>query len=204
MEDPRFCRVYLFRHGQTDWNAQGRIQGHLDVSLNETGRLQASSLIPHVCRLEIEAILSSDLSRALETARIAASQANAPVFSDPGLREIHFGILQGLSREEIRERLGEDLSHRLRHEPLSDADMEALGSETGEQVRARATETILRFVRERSYRRIGVASHGGVIRRLILAATGEFPSPVPNSCFYPMIVDRDSGEMRLERFMLFR
>ena len=64
--------LFLFRHGETDWNVQERFQGHLDVPLNDKGRAQAAGIIPYLRENKIEAILSSDLSRALETAQIVA------------------------------------------------------------------------------------------------------------------------------------
>lgn len=195
--------LYLFRHGQTDWNAEGRIQGHLNVPLNDRGREQARCLIRPARRIELEAILSSDLVRASETARIVAEPLGIPVFEDSGLREVHFGKLQGLSREEIQAQFGEVFSHRLRHEPLSDADIELIDSETGEQVVERSLGAIVRFLESQPFERIGVASHGGVLRRLIQHSFrgNYFPPPIPNGAFYPLKLSLATRALHLDVWM---
>jgi probable phosphoglycerate mutase len=192
---PAVRRIYVFRHGQTDWNVEGRIQGHLDVHLNETGRAQARRLARHTRRLGLEACLSSDLTRARETATIVAAASGAPVFTDPGLREIHLGKMQGLTRLEIIARFGEKFADR--NTPLSDEELAFLGSESGEQVRVRALGAIERFLAAHPFRRVGVATHGGVIRRLIEHAwPGQgFPPPVPNGAFYPFRWDGARWEL---------
>ncbi|MGK5088978.1 histidine phosphatase family protein [Bdellovibrionota bacterium FG-2] len=192
--------LYIFRHGQTDWNAEGRIQGHLDVPLNDHGRAQARSIAPHLKRFGIEALLSSDLSRAHETAQIIAnyiggSAGSLPVFTDQGLREIHLGKVQGLTRDEIAVKFGEEFSRNLRSLPLTDAEVALTGSETGEQVIHRALSAIQRFfeaTKDQGFKSIGIATHGGVVRRLIQRATqrtsndGSFPPPIPNGIIYPL------------------
>jgi probable phosphoglycerate mutase len=185
------ARVFIFRHGQTDWNLAGRIQGHLDVPLNEAGRAQARLLIRPFERLKIQAVVSSDLIRARETAEIAASTLGAPIHTDEGLREIHLGKLQGLSREEIVAQFGPEFSDRLRHHPLTDADIAWLGSESAEQVTRRALGAITRVLEANPYERIGVATHGGVIRRILqhLARDGAFPAPIHNGVLFPLSYD---------------
>lgn len=193
-------RIYFFRHGQTDWNAEGRIQGHLDIPLNDRGRTQADALIQPLRRVGVEAFLSSDLSRALETAEIIAARLGVPVHQDAGLREIHLGELQGLSRSEIQERFGEEFSTHLRHHPLSDADVARLGSESGEQVVTRSLGAVRKFLTEWNYQRIGVATHGGVIRRIVQTAAGSdrFPPPITNCVLYPVSYRIDDDRWELE------
>ncbi len=192
--------LVIFRHGQTDWNAEGRIQGHLDVPLNEVGRQQARRLIEPLRRYQVETFLSSDLIRASETARIAAESLGLSVSTDPGLREIHLGKLQGLTREEIEAKFGHEFSDRLRHQPLTDADVIQLGSESGEQVVERSLKAILTFVESNpEYRKIGICSHGGVVRRLILHALQDdrFPPPTPNGVLYPFRLELEARKFRL-------
>ncbi len=200
------CALYLFRHGQTDWNAEGRIQGHLDIPLNDHGRSQALKIAPHLKRFGIEAILSSDLCRAHETAQIIARHiGEVPIFTDQGLREIHLGKVQGLTRDEIAAQFGAEFSKNLRALPLTDDEVALTGSETGEQVIGRALSAIARFMETRSYKAIGIATHGGVVRRLIQKAMndGSFPAPIPNGIIYPLrftlaTADNDST-LKLER-----
>lgn len=192
--------LVIFRHGQTDWNVEGRIQGHLDVPLNDVGRQQAKRLIEPLRRYEVEAFLSSDLSRASETAQIAADSLGLTVSTDPGLREIYLGKLQGLTREEIQTQFGHEFSDRLRHQPLTDADVIQLGSESGEQVVERSFKAILTFVESHpQFRKIGICSHGGVVRRLILHALQDerFPPPTPNGVLYPFSLDLRERKFRI-------
>lgn len=192
----RWRRLYAFRHGQTDWNRDGRIQGHLDVPLNDRGREQARALIPHLRRLGVQAFLSSDLSRARETAEIAARGLGVEVSTDRGLREIFLGQAQGLTREEIASRFGVEFSERLRHTPLSDADVVQLGSESGDEVVRRAHDSIQAFLLGRDgLERVAVVTHGGVLRRLIQYALREpgFPAPIPNGALYPLLFDPETG-----------
>jgi broad specificity phosphatase PhoE len=97
--------LYLARHGETDWNVAGRWQGHTDIPLNETGRAQARALVPVLRAVGVGAAVSSDLSRASETAGIAAAGLGVAVaYSDAGLRERSFGVFEGLTREECAAR----------------------------------------------------------------------------------------------------
>ncbi|MBL7716104.1 MAG: histidine phosphatase family protein [Bdellovibrionales bacterium] len=181
-------RLIFFRHGQTDWNASGRIQGHLDVPLNDVGRAQAGRLLEPLRRWGVDSFLSSDLSRASETAEIAAAETGIPVAKDPGLREIFLGKLQGLTRDEIAAAYGDEFSTRLRHEPLTDEDIVALGSESTEQVMARVFGALQRFLAANpGALTVGVCTHGGVIRRVIQSTLPKnvFPPPTPNTVLYP-------------------
>jgi broad specificity phosphatase PhoE len=178
--------VWIFRHGQTDWNAQGRFQGHTDVPLNETGRAQARGLAEKLKDSGIEAIVSSDLSRARETAEIVAALLAVPVFSDPDLREAFLGEAQGMTYDEIRARFGEDLTSRWRSDHPTDADVSYPGGETAAQVVARSFRAIERFLDRGEYGRIGISAHGGVIRRVMqsLRPPGSPPVLIPNAVVY--------------------
>ncbi|GMA55868.1 hypothetical protein GCM10025858_03710 [Alicyclobacillus sacchari] len=92
--------IWLVRHGETDWNAQGRVQGWTDVPLNAEGRRQASLLAQCLKSISFEHIYASDLSRALDTARIVADAVGAPVTPLACLREHRFGQAEGLLRQE--------------------------------------------------------------------------------------------------------
>src|SRR5947209_8391773 len=116
-------KLYLFRHGETDWNAEGRFQGHLDIPLNEKGRAQARALVEKLKLASIEAIVTSDLSRARDTALVSAQALGLPIFEDRRLREAFLGDAQGLTSEEIRLRFGDELTDRWRSHHLTDADI---------------------------------------------------------------------------------
>lgn len=188
-------RLYLFRHGETDWNVEERFQGHLDIPLNAKGRKQAREMVKVLREGAIEAILSSDLSRAVETAEIVAWELGVPVFQDAGLREANLGKAQGLTRSEIESQFGKDLVELWKSPKLTDADVCYPSSETGSQVYQRATETIRGFIHRNSYNRIGIATHGGVIRRIMqrLLPPDSPPVPIPNGITYQIVYYKDSS-----------
>lgn len=100
----RFC---LVRHGQTDWNIEGRYQGQSDVPLNTTGRVQATTLTLKLTGQSFSAIYSSDLKRAKETAEIVAAMLNLPVSVDTRLREINQGDWEGQLAKDIQSQFTE-------------------------------------------------------------------------------------------------
>lgn len=101
--------ILLVRHGETDWNRDGRWQGHSNTSLNARGREQAEQLADELTE-EIDVVYSSDLARARETAEIVAGRLGLEVRTDPRLRERGFGSWEGLTRSEIEERDGDALA----------------------------------------------------------------------------------------------
>ena len=191
--------LYLFRHGETDFNREHRFQGHLDIPLNDQGRRQASNLIAPLRRMGIECILSSDLGRARETAEIVARGLGVAVFETSGLREAHLGDAQGLTVEEIKERFGRKLVEKWKSPYLSDADVSYPGGETGREVLDRVLESVGGFVRSTPHQHIGIATHGGVIRRVVrsLVADTSLFIPIPNGIIYPVIRNPRTGGLEL-------
>lgn len=95
-------RLLVWRHGQTTWNATGRLQGHIDVDLNDTGAVQAAATAPVLADAGPVAIVSSDLLRARHTADALATLTDLPVRIDPRLRERDYGEWEGLTHAEIK------------------------------------------------------------------------------------------------------
>ena len=200
---PAIRHLFIFRHGETDWNREQRFQGHVDVPLNDTGRLQARTLIAPLKKMKIDAILSSDLSRARETGEIVAAALGVPVFVDAGLREAHLGGAQGLRRDEIESMLGSEAVERWKSPFLTDADFGYPGGETGRQVMERALAALVHFFGKNDHQRIGVATHGGVIRRVMRHILGESsePVPIPNGIVYPVQYDPGNHLWKMEPWM---
>src|SRR5690554_1549179 len=106
-------RLYLIRHGETLWNKEKRTQGTKDTSLSDIGRLQGRCLAKHLIGEKIEAIYSSDLSRACETATIVGEEIGIDVQLLPNIREINFGKWEGLTRSEIESNYEKEYSEWL-------------------------------------------------------------------------------------------
>jgi broad specificity phosphatase PhoE len=169
--------VYVARHGETDWNAAGRWQGHTDVPLNVTGRAQARSLVASLAHLSIGGAVSSDLSRAHETARIVADGLGIAVaYVDRDLRERSFGVFEGLTREECAERHPEAWRAWIEHR------VSPGGAESQDAISARMVAAVGRVAERVSHETAPalVVTHGGAIRALVSALTGEMPQPVRN------------------------
>ena len=107
MNSAQATRILAIRHGETLWNVDSRIQGHLDIGLNDTGRWQAERLGLALKEEPIAAIYASDLSRAHDTALAVSRHTGVPVQAEPGLRERSFGEFEGRTFAEIEKELPE-------------------------------------------------------------------------------------------------
>jgi uncharacterized phosphatase len=147
--------ILLARHGETDWNVDRRVQGHSDTPLNDTGRDQAKALGDELANVEIDAVYSSDLMRAHETARLVAQPRGLDVTAIPDLRERHFGTWEGLTDEEIFSRFPE-----AREGPWGDG-------ETREQMADRVLAALHRIAETHPNASVLVVSHGGPLRAVL-------------------------------------
>jgi broad specificity phosphatase PhoE len=217
MSEPSILPIYAFRHGQTDWNKEGRIQGHLDVPLNETGRGEGRRLARGLRALPIRLILSSDLSRAVDTAAIALAEATRngwhpeiPILRDARLREVDLGNLQGLTHTEIHARFGASLSRKIGAKILSDEELRDLGSEPSDSLLERLMTAIDETARRPDLAdggaAIALSTHGGVLRRLLHFAGGieEIGFSIPNAVLFPFTYDRTARKLRYSLFTEFR
>jgi probable phosphoglycerate mutase len=163
---PEATRVFVLRHGQTAWNVEQRIQGQLDVPLDASGRWQAGRLA-HALRGEgLDAVYSSDLTRASETAAALAAAAGLTVRTDVGLRERGFGAFEGLTYREIEQRWpGPALSWRQR-----DPDFAPGGGESLRGFYDRCVGTALRLLARHPAQTVALVAHGGVLDCLYRAA----------------------------------
>ena len=165
--DQQVTRVLAIRHGETAWNIDGRIQGQLDVPLNDTGRWQVHRLALALADECIDAVYASDLLRAMETAQAVARASADPIVTDAGLRERGFGVFEGLSYAQINARWP-DLAERWRKR---DPGFGAPGGETLNQFYARSVATATRLAALHPGQTIALVSHGGVMDCLYRAAT---------------------------------
>ena len=162
--------IYIVRHGETLWNAEGRIQGHTDVGLTEKGREQARATSRRLSGVNFDVAYSSDMSRASDTARLILGERDTPLHSVQELREYNKGVFEGLTVDEYRDRYP-DLYHA---SLINDPDFAPPGGETIRQCQARLSE-FFRSVKERHPdANILVVGHGGSLRSGI-AALLELP-----------------------------
>jgi probable phosphoglycerate mutase len=152
------------------------------VPLNGIGIGQAEALVERLRPHCLEAVVSSDLARARTTARIVAEAFGIPLITDRGLRETDVGAAEGLLWAEAKVRFGEGLTERWYH----DDDTAFPGGETGLATRSRGLDALHRFAAAHPYRRIGVATHGAMIRQLMKHALppGSPPATAQNAVLY--------------------
>jgi broad specificity phosphatase PhoE len=165
--------LIVARHGQTDWNREGRFQGRLDVPLNATGRRQAALLRRGLAGISFDAVYSSPLKRSAETAQIIAGKG--PIALDLKLAEIHHGCWQGKTKHEIVNRWP-DQWDRSQNEPQR---FTPYGGETAAEVERRVQE----FIRTMRGTTILCVSHGVVIQTFLSILLGvsnrSEPADVP-------------------------
>ena len=164
--------VYVVRHGTTDWNRGGYIQGHLDTPLNSEGRAQAEAVAARLAAVGATAMYSSDLWRVYETAQIIARHTGLQIIQKPGLREMHFGAWQGLSFEQIKAR-DPDIYAARRERPF---EVPPPGGERWIDFYQRCVRTLYDILKATDAQRIIVATHSGVCTVLGLEALGLGPT----------------------------
>jgi broad specificity phosphatase PhoE len=157
--------LFLSRHGETDWNAEGRFQGHADPPLNEHGRAQARGLAHRLEKMSFAAIYASDLQRSRETAEIVAAPHGLEVVSLPELREVDTGSWSGLDRTEIEARWPGAID-RWR----TDGEHGWEGGESYQEMAARIVACLDRLAREHDRDQILYLGHGGTIRGVLAHA----------------------------------
>jgi len=185
--------VCLVRHGETAWNAEGRVQGQLDVPLNGVGLAQARAVASVLCAERFDALYSSDLVRVTQTAEPLAQLLKLPLRTDARLRERHYGMFQTLTYAEVKVKHPEDYA-RFRAKEL-DYDFR-----TGESLRAFYDRSIacLRGIAARHPgESVLVFTHGGVLEMAYRFAKGldlrtvrDFE--IPNAALNRLAIDGDA------------
>lgn len=173
--------LYLMRHGETDWNVAGRWQGHTDVPLNATGREQAHAVAETLRHAGLRRVVSSDLSRARETAHIVATRLGIElVYVDASLRERAFGPFEGLTREECV-RL-----HPVSWQAWREEQVAPEGAEDMATLAVRVVAGLRRVAEEvaRDEAAVLVVTHGGALRAALAQATGTQPPPIANGAVW--------------------
>jgi probable phosphoglycerate mutase len=194
----RARRVVLLRHGRTAWNASGRFQGQLDSPLDEVGRVQVLAAAIAVAPMRPDALVTSDLERALDTAQAVATESGREMEVDVRLREIHLGDWQGLTRPEAKQLFPDEYARWQAGE-----DARRGGGETYAEVGARAAQCVEERLDKLEPGALLLAvTHGGTARATIGTLLGMEPdswwrlAPLAN-CRWSLLADLGRG-WRLE------
>ena len=174
--------LILIRHGETDWNVQGRFQGQIDVPLNAMGLRQAALMAERMARERVDVFYCSDLLRTRQTAEPAAARLALGAVPDAALREQHFGVLEGLSFDEVKARHPDELAAWLRHDP----DYALPGGESVRSFHARVLAAVRALAAQHAGLRLAIVTHGGVLDMIYrtvhaLPLVGPRTCPIPNA-----------------------
>ncbi len=159
MSSDQVTRLLVVRHGETTWNTLGRIQGHIDIPLNDKGRWQADRVAQALGDEEIDAVYSSDLLRARHTADAIAGAKGLTLTLDVQLRERHFGRLEGLTQAEVAAQWPEESRRWRERDPHYGPD----GGETLQGFYDRCVAALSRLAHRHMGQSIAVVAHGGVL-----------------------------------------
>jgi len=162
-------RIIAVRHGETAWNVDTRIQGHLDIALNATGVLQAGRVAQALADEAVDAIYASDLLRAWQTASAIAHATDCPLTAEVGLRERAFGSFEGQSYAAIEAQWPEESMRWRKRDP----DWAPPGGESLLAMRERIEQTASRLAQRHLGGQIVLVAHGGVMDQLYRLATGQ-------------------------------
>ena len=184
--------ILLVRHGETDWNLERRWQGHADRPLNETGREQARALAEELAIDPPDAVYSSDLCRASETAQIVADRLGLTVALDARLREVDVGEWSGMTAAEVELRYPEGMRRRLAG---------GAGWERGERYEAMAERVLaaLHDIAAVETGRVLVVSHGGAMRAVWHACgCSDSVRPRVGNCEVHRLLVEDGSMRRID------
>ena len=189
---------YFFRHGETDYNAEKRVQGWLDIPLNSNGIAQAYELANKLSNVKFDCIYSSPLSRVLKTAQIVCEKAPTKIILEDGLKERNLGAFSGkiVRMNEASPDTPIDTSGDIVYVPLAlltSDDFVPGNGESYNMLAKRVYDTMMKITKNTDAKTIGIATHGGFIKSLIKQFTNfTYPrSGIPNAEFIKLQWDGD-------------
>jgi len=193
MQQP--TRIIALRHGETAWNVDTRIQGHLDIPLNDTGLWQARQVGQALADEDVTAIYSSDLQRAFATAQAVARSTGAPLTAEPRLRERGFGSFEGRTFAQIEQESPEQAQRWRKRDPDFTP---AGGGESLAMLRERIAAAVHAIASRHQGEQIVLVAHGGVMDVLYrLATRAHLQAPrtwqLTNTAINRLLWTTDSG-----------
>ncbi len=199
MDKPRPSELIVVRHGETAWNRIGKQQGQLDTELSELGVNQAKAAAETLVGETIDALYSSDLGRAMQTAEIIAERVGLEILTDDRLRERHLGIMQGITMTQFEQ------EYPAEYEKLNGNDPDYVIPE-GESIRQRYDRNIAcanDLAARNPGNRLLVVTHGGVLNSFFRRATGQDIASQRRFSLFNASLNTISildGQWRLERW----
>lgn len=167
------CRLYLIRHGETDWNKEKRYQGSQDIPLNEMGREQAKKIAQELENHRFNALYCSTLKRVLETAHIINQKHHLPIQAIPNLREASYGELEKKKIEDAHREYAESFATFLQLSSKEKLHHKTVPSqESGHEVLARVLPVLESIGQKHKNENVLVVTHGAVIRFLLISLAG--------------------------------
>ena len=160
--------LLIVRHGETDWNAEGRIQGHTDIGLSNAGAEQARLLGTRLASMTIDVAYCSDLKRAAETANLALSEHDVVLHKTPSLREYHKGAFEGMTLSEIKAQFPDDYPRYLE----KNLDYAPQGGESARHVGVRISGIFDEIKTRHMKETVLVVGHGGSLRLAMASLLG--------------------------------
>lgn len=187
------ARLVVVRHGETHWNVASRIQGHTDSPLTPAGEAQAAAIAGRLAGERFDRLVSSDLGRAMQTARAIAARTGHAIVPDARLRERNYGVAEGLTYGEIGVQYP-DVFSRVRD---TDPDYVVPGGESRRQHFERVRDAFESLARDCEGSRLAVVCHGGVLAALYrhvhaIAVGAAHAIPIPNASYNALIFEAGS------------
>jgi len=177
---PPNTQLIAIRHGETEWNNQGRFQGHMNSALNEQGLAQARALAMRLSAERIDLLISSDLGRALQTASVVAMRTGHEIVVEPRLRERRMGIFQGLTAAEVEARYPEEYARFKSRDP----DYVIPGGESMRELFARSVACFSELAERYAGSTLAAVTHGGMLAMLYRHVTA-MPLDAPRNFALP-------------------
>lgn len=179
--------LYLFRHGETNWNKDKIVQGVANIPLNENGIQQAKELAESLLTSGIEHIYTSDLDRAYRTGQIIAERLSIEIEKVNNLREISFGNFAGKMIKTVNEEMDENFYQNFSKTPEYD-DFVFPNGNSKKVVRIRFVNCVEEILKNTKYNIIAIVAHGMVLKQFFYHYNHEYPKTMPNcsamKCFY--------------------
>ena len=157
-------KIYLIRHGQSEWNVLNKIQGQVNTELTGLGRRQGQAIGQRLVNSNINIIYSSDLNRALDTAEIIAKRINKPLIISEALREINFGVWEGLTGIDLKKEYKEE-EEIWRNSPEK---LKLQGAESLEALSERTMKWVNSILEENKGKNIVIVSHSATLKIILL------------------------------------